>query len=307
MLASGSAASDRPTRRVLSTNAQEAIWAYIFLLPALLGLVIFTAGPLLAAFALSLTKYEVTTPPVWVGLQNYAKLLHDEDLLGAFKNTLYYAALVVPSILVGALGLALLMNRGIRGISIYRAIFYAPAVCSSVGVSLLWAYLYNPQIGVLNYILGQVGIPRQLFIESINEAMPSIAVLAVWRLSGYFMVVFLAALYGVPREYYEAAKIDGAGRWEQFRRITMPMISPATFFVVVILLISALQVFDEIYVMTKGGPGSATQTLIYIVYTLAFQQYAMGYACAVATVVFLLILALTVLQLRFQSRWVHYE
>jgi ABC-type sugar transport system permease subunit len=287
--------------------AQEALWAYLFLLPALLGLVVFTAGPLLAALALSLTRYEITTPPVWIGLDNYARLLNDDQMGNALKNTLYYAVLVVPSVIVAGLALALLSNQKLPGISVYRGVFYAPAVASAVGVSLLWAYMFNPQIGVLNYFLRTLGLPQQLFIESVSQAMPSIAAVAIWQSAGYFMVIFLAALYGIPREYYEAARIDGAGPLQQFRSVTLPLISPAMFFVIVILLISSLQAFDSIYVMTKGGPGNATQTIVYRIYTLAFQQYAMGYGSAVAVLMFLMIMVLTLVQLRLQSRWVHYD
>ncbi len=287
--------------------SNEHVVGYLFVAPLILGLLIFTYGPVLAAFFLSFTKGDYISTPKWIGLGNYQALLNEDLFWKSMQNTLYYVVGVVPAGLLLSLLLALAMNQKLRGIIFFRSIFFLPTITSSVAISLMWLWIYNPEFGVLNFLLKQIGIKGPTWLSSSTWAMPAIIIMSIWRGLGYNMLIYLAGLQGIPEVYYEAAEIDGAGSWAKFRNITLPLLSPTTFMLLILSLIGAFQVFEYTYVMTGGGPVYATLTIVLHIYNNAFRSFQMGYASALAYVLFFILLALTLLQLRFQKRWVHYE
>lgn len=295
-----------PARRLGSTRAREAAWAYLFLAPFFLGLLFFILGPVLAAFAISFSAWDLLSPPRWIGLGNYREMLGDRLFWIALKNTIYFTAVSVPVTLVLALGLAALMNRKLRGISLLRAIYFFPVTASIVAVSLLWAWMYTPDFGIINYLLSLVGLPKVNWLVDPKMAMPSVIIMSVWRGLGFNIVVFLAGLQSIPRDLYEAAELDGAGGWAQFWQITVPLLTPTLFFAAIMALISSFQVFEQTYIMTQGGPGNATLTLVYQIFLNGFTYLRMGYASALSFVLFAILFVITIIQVRLQTRWVHY-
>lgn len=292
---------------------REAMAAFWFLLPNLIGFIIFLAGPVLASLGISFFDWNLLTAPKWLGITNYVNLLSDEDFWHSISATLYYTFGSVPLGILSALLLALALNQKIRGIGIYRTIYFIPVVSSLVAVSLMWRWMYNPTSGILNYWLNQAFEVLHLpfsapnWLQSRTWAMPAIIIMSVWKTLGYNMVLFLAGLQGIPAHLYEAAEIDGATSWRKFRHITLPLLTPTTFFILLITLIGSFQVFEQAYIMTQGGPARETVTTVYYIYENGFQWYKMGYASAVAWVLFALVLVVTLIQWRFQERWVFYE
>jgi len=295
-----------PARRLASNRVREAAWAYLFLLPFFLGLLFFILGPVLAAFAISFTTWDLLSPPRWVGLANYRSMIDDRLFWTALKNTIYFTVVSVPVTLILALGLAVLMNRKIRGIEALRAIYFFPVTASIVAVSLLWAWMYTPDFGIINYLLSFVGIPKINWLVNPAMAMPSVIIMSVWRGLGFNIVVFLAGLQSIPRDLYEAAALDGATGWDQFRDITVPLLTPTIFFATIMALIGSFQVFEQTYVMTQGGPANATMTLVYQIFLNGFTYLRMGYASAQSFILFAILFAITLVQVRLQRRWVHY-
>ncbi|CAN5796973.1 sugar ABC transporter permease [soil metagenome] len=288
-------------------KVQEAGLAYLFLLPTLVGLILFTMGPVIAGFLISFTNWNIFLPPQWVGLENYGTLVAQELPHKVFWNTIYYTVLNVPLNMIIALGTALLLNMRLRGVSFYRAVYFLPVVSSTVAASLIWTWLYSPNFGPINYFLDLIGIKGPPWLGSTTWAMPAIIIMSVWKGFGTNMLIFLAGLQGIPQELQEASMIDGANRWQRFWRVTWPLLSPTTFFVLVISSIASFQVFEQVFVMTNGGPAYATTVLGLFIYLNAFRYNNMGYAAAVAYVLFALILAITLAQLKLQGRWTHYE
>ena len=292
--------------RRFKLNREEAIYGWLFVFPHVLGLLVFTIGAIFASGYLSLTRWDLFGAPQWVGLDNYRRLADDEIFWRALGNTVYYTGLRVPLSLVFSLAVALLMNLKIRGILWWRVVYFAPAVSSSVAIALVWRWIYSKDFGLLNAFLGHLGVEPLNWLGSETLAMPAVIVMSVWWSVGTNMVIYLAALQGVPEQFYEAAELDGAGAWARFRHVTLPMITPTTFFLLILGTIGSLQIFDIFYVMTQGGPNFATTSLVMYIFQNAFEFYEMGYASAVAWVLFFIILILSLLQLRF-SKWVHYE
>jgi multiple sugar transport system permease protein len=286
---------------------REALWALLFLTPFFVGLLFFIGGPVVAAFIVSLANWDLMGPPQWIGLQNYVSLAQDPIFWQALGNTVYYTGVSVPVGLGVALGLAVLMNRKLRGMYAFRVIFFAPVTVSIVAVSLLWAWLYSPAYGFINYVLSSLHLPTSQWLVDPRMAMPSIIIVGLWRGLGFNIIVFIAGLQSIPHDLYEAAAIDGANEWRQFRHVTLPMLSPTMFFAIVMALISSFQVFEQTYIMTQGGPGNDTLTLIYYIFLTGFTYLRMGYASALSFVVLALVLAITVVQVRWQYRWVHYD
>ncbi|HEX2037639.1 MAG TPA: sugar ABC transporter permease [Chloroflexota bacterium] len=281
---------------------------YAYLLPTLCGLVLFSAGAMVASFLMSFTKYELVTPPVFIGLRNYADLAGSSLFWKVLGNTFYYTLGYVPLNLAASLALALLVNTRLRGITLFRSFYFTPVVTSGVAVAMVWAWLYNPQFGLINYLLRVgLGVQGPAWLSSTEWAMPALIILGVWRSAGYNMVIFLAGLQNIPAELYEAAEIDGAGWWARFRHVTLPMLSSTTFFVLVVSVIHSFQVFEATYIMTQGGPANATLTLSYYIFQNAFEWFHMGYAAAMAWVLFGVIMVFTLLQMRLQRRWVFYQ
>jgi multiple sugar transport system permease protein len=288
---------------------REAMAAYVFLLPTIVGLLLFTAGPVVASVYISLTRWNILGTPHWLGLDNYVRLAQDHTFWVTFWNTLYYTVVVVPCGTILALLLAMVMNLPLRGISFYRATYFLPVVSSIVAVALMWEWLYQPDFGLINYLLSllfpHMTLPR--WLASTTWAMPSIMIMSIWQGLGFNMIIFLAGLKGISPEYYEAGRIDGAGRWSLFRYVTVPQLSPVIFLVVILNVIGSFQVFDAAYVMTQGGPVDATRTIVYYLFENGFEWFNMGYAAAIAYVLFIMVLVVTLIQFLVQRYWVHYE
>jgi multiple sugar transport system permease protein len=281
---------------------------WLFVAPALLAIGIFFLLPVAAALLLSFTDFDIyalrTIDNVRImGIDNYAALLRDPLFWTALRNTLYFVLVGGPLSVGVSLGAALLVNaRLVRFKSFFRTVYFAPVVTTLVAVAVVWRYLYHPRFGLLNYALGWVGIGPIDWLGDTTWAMPSIILLAVWKSFGYNMVIFVAGLQAVPDYLYEAAELDGAGPWKRFRHITLPSLAPTFFFVGVITMIGYFQLFAEPYVMTRGGPLHATYSVVLFMYEQGFRWWNMGFAAAIAFVLFLIILAATLLQLRFQPR-----
>lgn len=292
---------------------REMLAAFWFLLPNVIGFVLFMVGPLLASLGISFLEWNLLTPPKWLGIANFVKLVSDEDFWHSLRATLYYILGSVPLGIVSALALALALNQKLSGIRFYRTIYFIPVVSSMIAVALMWRWMYNPTSGILNYMLDlffkwlHLPFTPPDWLQSRTWAMPAIIFMSVWKSLGYNMVLFLAGLQGIPTHLYEAAEIDGATSWHKFRNITLPLLTPTTFFIVIISLIGSFQIFEQAYIMTQGGPARATVTTVYFIYENGFQWYKMGYASAVAWVLFALILVVTLVQWRYQDRWVFYE
>lgn len=288
---------------------EEARSAWLFLLPSLLLFLVFVLLPVLAAFGISFAHWDLFTPPKWAGLDNYRQLIFEDKLFHkVLGNTIWYVLGTVPVQMILAFFIALLLNRGMWGQNTLRVIYFLPVVSSTVAVALIWSWIFNSNFGVLNLLLSRLGVddlPK--WLNSSQWALPALIIVAIWQGLGYSMVLFLAGLQGISREAYEAGEIDGAVGWRKHRYITLPLLSPTTFFVAIVSLIGSFQIFDLAFVMTQGGPANATNTIVYYVYQNAFQFYRMGYASAAAMILFAIVLALTLFQYRMQDRWVHYD
>jgi multiple sugar transport system permease protein len=288
--------------------AAEARWAWLFLAPTLVGLTILSAGPILATFGISLTKWDLLTAPDWAGLGNYVALANDHRFQLALRNTTFYTVVSVPLGMVLALALALALNQGLRGIAWIRTAYFLPVVTSATAVGLVWAWIYAPSGGILNQLLEVFGLPAQRWTSDPFWAMPAIVAMTVWQGLGINVIIFLAGLQAIPQDYYDASAVDGAGRWARFRHVTLPLLTPSIFFTGILALISAFQVFDQVYVLARPGkPTEATVTLVYFIYENGFKNFKMGYAAAASWVMFLIVALLTFVYFRLQRRWVHYQ
>jgi multiple sugar transport system permease protein len=277
-----------------------------FLLPAFLPLLIFRVLPMLASVGVSLTEWNLLRPPVLVGFDNYLGLLSDKNFHRALVNTLTYMLGYLPLVLLGALATAVLLNSKLKGTAFFRGVYFLPVVTSWVVVALLWKWLLSPEGGMVNYLLSLVGIDGPGWWTDRSWAMPSIILASAWKDLGFSMLILLAGLQNIPEHLYEAARIDGAGRWQRLRYITLPLLTPFIFFAMVLSMIGAFQVFDQVWIMTEGGPAGATTVVMEQVVKNAFKYGLMGEASAMSWVLFAIILAFTVVQLRAQKRWVHY-
>lgn len=285
---------------------REAAWAYLFIAPQMVGLLAFALLPTVAVVVLSFTQWDLIHPIQWVGLINYRSQFSDPLFWQSLLQTAYFTVVSIPLSMLIALAVALALNRKIALRAWYRTAFFMPVVTSTVAVAIVWTWLFDPTYGLINTLLGAIGIAGPAWLSDLTWAMPSIIIVSVWQSFGYSMVIFLAGLQGIPAHLYEAAQVDGAGRWQQFLHITVPLLSPTTFFLIVTGVISSLQVFNQIYVMTQGGPADVTRVLVYQIYLLAFQLFKFGEASVATIVLFAIILAITLIQFRF-ARWVTYE
>jgi multiple sugar transport system permease protein len=287
---------------------QEAIWGYIFLLPWVVGLVVFILGPILASAYFSFTEYDVLTPPRWVGLDNYTQaFFEDRQFWPSLWRTLVYSIVVVPIGLIGSLSLALMLNQGVRGTNTFRTLFFLPSLTPAVALALLWTWLFHPSVGPINVMLGWLGIPGPGWLTSKDWAMMALIIITLWAsVGGNYMLIFLAGLQGVPQELYEAAEIDGAGSWAKFKAVTLPMISPTLLFNLILGVIGALKVFTLAFVATQGGPSYATWFLALHIYRQAFEYFRMGYGSALAWIFVILLVFFTYLQMTWSRRWVYY-
>ncbi|MCC7355915.1 MAG: sugar ABC transporter permease [Anaerolineae bacterium] len=282
-------------------------WFYLMISPWIVGFILFSGGPIIASAAISFTRWSLVQSPDWIALGNYTYALFEDDLFWkVIKNTIYYSLGSVPSGLVVAFALALLLNEKVRGINFFRTIFFLPSVVSGVGVILLFGWIFNPRFGLINGMLARVGIKGPGWLYDPHWAMPVLIILSLYGVGGT-MLIYLAGLQGVPQELYEAAEMDGAGTWARFRHITVPVLSPVTFLLLVTGIIGTFQVFTPAYVLTNGGPEFSTTTIGLSIYFNAFQYNKMGYAASQAWLLFATILVLTLVQFRLSKRWVHYE
>lgn len=280
---------------------------WLFLIPTLLGLVVFRLGPILASFALSFTDWDIIKTPNFLLFENYKELFVNPTFVKVFTNTLLFSFLYVVGVTVFGLFLAALLNRKIRGVGFFRAAFYTPVVTSAVAVGIIWAWILSPNYGILNILLTRIGITPPYWLGDKEWALPTVAFVQVWKMMGYYMIIFLAGLQTIPASLKEAAIIDGAKPHQSFFRITLPLLSPTTFFVVSIAIIDSFKNFELIYTMTKGGPQNATNTLVYDVYLNSFVYYRMGYASTVAWVLLVLVAGFTALNFSLKKRWVNYQ
>ena len=287
--------------------AAERRWALLFLAPTILGLVVLSAGPIIATLGISLTKWDLLTAPQPVGLDNYLALLSDDRFIKALRNTAFYTATSVPIGVAIALGLAVALNQTFRGIAFVRAAYFLPVVTSTIAVALVWQWIYAKDAGLLNEVLGFVGIPAQRWLTDPTLAMPAIVAMSIWQGLGVNVIIFLAGLQAIPTELLDAASVDGAGRWARFRGVILPLLTPTIFFTGVLNLISSFQVFDQIFVLEKPRATEATITVVYFIYENGFKFFKMGYASAASWVLFLIVAVLTTIYFRSQDRWVHYQ
>lgn len=285
---------------MLRTLRREWI-GYLFILPNLIGVLVFLAFPVVFALYMSFTDWDVLTEAEFVGLDNYRRLFTEDPLFWtSLWNSTYYVLLTVPSSIIIGLGLAVAMNQAVRGIAFFRAAMYIPVLTSAVAVAFIWRWIFNSDVGLLNSVLYRLGLPSTIgWLTDENWAMISLAIMAVWKSVGYYAVILFAALQGVPKSLYEAAQLDGASSWNRFINITVPMIGPALLFVTVIAVIGSFQVFDQVYLITNnGGPGTSTYVYNLHLYNNAFQFFRMGYASAMAYILFAILFFITWLQLR---------
>jgi multiple sugar transport system permease protein len=293
-------------RQRTSLARRETITFYLCISPWLLGFLLFVLWPMVASLVLSFTRWDLLSPVEFVGLRNYQKMLSGDLLVAqALQVTAVYTSVYVPIDLVGGLVLALLMNQKLRFVNVFRTIYYLPSVLPAVAFVVLWMWILHPDVGLINTVLAYVGIQGPRWLADPDWALPALLMMSLWGL-GRSMVIYLASLKGIPRHLYEAAAIDGAGAWQSFWRITLPMLTPTIFFNLVLSVISTFQTFTSAFVATDGGPLDATLFYVLYIFRQAFQFFNMGYASALAWVLFLVILALTLLIVRSSGRWVYY-
>jgi multiple sugar transport system permease protein len=297
----------RNIARARWNTLKQNLIAYSFILPNLLGFTLFTLVPMVFSLALAFMNWDGANVITFVGLDNFRQLIRDETFRIALFNTFYYVIGTVPPTMVASLALALLLNQSLRGRNFFRTTFFFPYVSSLVAVAVVWNLLFHPAMGPVNQFLVSLGVenpPR--WSASVDWAMPTVIMASIWRGMGYYMVIYLAALQGIPSYLYEAAEIDGASAWQRFRYVTLPMLTPATFFVSMMLTIACFKIFDLIMVMTRGGPGRATNVLVIHTYNTAFREFRFGYSSAIAMVLFVIVLVITIVQFRMEKRWVSY-
>lgn len=300
---------DREKRRSWFSSKirrDEALAGYLAVLPWLLGFLFFALGPVVWSFILMFMHWEVLSPPEFIGLDNFRRFLADPLVTKSLLNTAIYTMFAVPLQLLMALFAALLLNVDVRGTNLYRTLLYLPSQMPLVASSILWFFIFSPTYGLANQLIGRLGIPPQTWLFDTALVKPSLILMTTWGF-GNAMIIFLAGLKGVPEVLYEAAKIDGAGRWALLRHVTLPMISPTILFNLIIGLIGSFQVFTNVFIMTEGGPGNSSLMLNLYIYRNGFQNFRMGYASVLAWVLFTIVLMMTILQFRLSGRWVYYE
>ncbi len=289
-------------RRVFRNNLD----GWLFASPWIIGFILWTLGPMLASLFISFTDWDLITTPQFVGAENFVRLFNDDLVWQALKVTTIYAVTSVPLHIIFGMGLALLLNGQIRGLHFYRTAFYLPSVLSGVAVALLWRWLFSTEFGLFNTLLSYVGIVGPSWLGDPAWALPSLVFMSLWGV-GAGTIIYLAGLQGIPTDLYEAAQVDGASSWTRFWNITLPMMTPVLFFQLVTGFIAALQIFTQAFIMTSGGPNNATLFFLLYLYRNAFEYFRMGYASALAWVLFIYILVLTLIFYKSSDRWVYYE
>lgn len=288
-------------------SKSEELWGYLFIAPQFFGLLVFMAFPVIQSLFISFHEWDFLTDAVWVGIDNYKQILASPYLYQILGNTVYYMAGVIPLTTIIAVVLAFLLAQPLKGTSLYRSLFFLPNITSSVAISLVWLWIFNPDMGIINTVLGWFGIDPMGFYTTVEGAMPTVILLAVWRDVGYYVVLFLAGIKGISGSYYEAARIDGANQINCFFKITLPLLTPTIFFAVTMMLINGFQVFNEPYMLTRGGPADATKTIVMEIYNNAFQYFKMGSAAVYSWILFVVIMAVTLIQFITSKKWVNYD
>ncbi|RCW77344.1 carbohydrate ABC transporter permease [Saliterribacillus persicus] len=279
--------------------------AFMFLLPSLIGLSIFVLYPILASLVMSFTNWDGLTPMKFNGIENYIQLWKDETFKISLINNFYYTGVSVPLTIIFSVLLAIMMNAKVKGIGVFRVLYFLPNVTAAIAVGVIWSSMFTKE-GPINQVIALFIENPPHWLGSSLWAMPAIIIVSVWKGVGYFAIILLAGLQGIPHHLYEAATIDGANKWKQFIHVTVPVLSPVIFFCTIMAMISSFQVFDTIVAMTEGGPGRATNVLVYHIYNTAFLDFEFGYASAMSYILFIIILLVTIIQFRTQKRWVHY-
>ncbi|WPC08955.1 sugar ABC transporter permease [Globicatella sp. PHS-GS-PNBC-21-1553] len=282
----------------------DTLTAYSFIAPNFIGFAIFTLGPIIFAVLLSFYDWDGSNPMKYIGINNYTRMVADPRVRAAFMNTIIFVIGTVPLTLVCSLGLAVLLNQQIRGRNIFRTISFFPYVASLVAVAAVWNMIFSPVNGPINEILERLGVmdpPR--WAADKDWAMITVIFFSVWKQMGYYMVIFLAGLQGITAELYEAAELDGASNWGKFRNVTLPQLRPVTFFVLMMLTINSFKVYDQVYMITQGGPGTSTLVLVYEIYNTAFKNWNLGYSSAISMLLFVLVLVVTIVQFRGESNF----
>lgn len=287
------------TKRKFGRHQQ--LMAYIFILPPILLFVIFMVIPIISGLYLSFTNYDIIQKPKFLGLSNYKAIFSDPFFYTSLKNTLFYAAIFVPLGVLVALGTAILLNRKVFGIKVFRICFYLPVLSSSIASATIWLWLLNPEYGLINTMLSWLGINGPVWLQSTNWAMISIIIISVWQGFGMYMMIYLAGLQGIPEYLYEAAKLDGANKYQSFRYVTFPALASTTFLVSTLLCIGSFQMFDQAYLLTQGGPGNSTMTMVYYIYNTGFGSLQMGYASALSFVLFVIIFIFSMINMRLNK------
>ncbi|NPV55156.1 MAG: sugar ABC transporter permease [Anaerolineae bacterium] len=304
-------AEPKKQHRSLSDKKLEAITGYLFILPTVLGFVVFTLGPIIATFYFSLTKYNMLKPPQYIGIENYVDMLADLRLLEVSRNTMVFSVSAVSLTIVFGLLMAVALNQNLLLPSfiqnIFRSVYFFPILVAMIYVAMIWQFWFHKDLGVINYYLGLLHIEPIRWLGSSQWALVSIIIVYVWKNVGFSMLIFLTGLQNINKDYYEAAELDGAGSLQKFFGITLPLLSPTLLFTMIINSINAFQEFDSMIVLTGGGPGDASRSLVLYIYEKAFRSFDMGYASALAMVLFLVIMILTLVQLKLSQKWVHYE
>lgn len=297
-------------KKMTNRERSEFLWGWLFILPTMAGLMILNIIPIFQTIYQSFFKTgSFGRGNIFVGLENYKRLFADTAVWQALLNTLKYAIVEVPFSIIIAIVLAVMLNQKMRGRSVYRMIYFMPMVCAPAAVAMVWKWLYNSEFGLLNHLLEAIGLPKVNWVSDPKIAFISLAIVGIWSVIGYNMVLFLAGLQEIPKDYYEAAEIDGANEVTQFFKITLPLISPTMFFVVITRVIASLQVFDSIFMMIgKNNPAlPKTQSLVYLFYRYAFVENNKGYGSAIIVLLLCIIMLITVFQMKAQEKWVHYN
>jgi multiple sugar transport system permease protein len=301
-------------KRIGRLGLRDAIDGYLFISPWILGFILFTAFPMGFSLLLTFMDYDVLTPPVWTGFDNYTRLISDNLVWTSLYNTAYYTFFSVPLRLLVALGAAMLLSASVYGLSFFRTAFYLPTVLPAVASAILWMWMYNPSMGLFNMGLNAIGLPRLEWLWNPDTSKPSLILMSLWT-TGNVIIIFLAGLQAVPNHLYEAATVDGANGWSRFRHVTLPMLSPSILFNLIMGIIGSFQVFTSVFLMTgnvgqgvpPGGPLNSTLMTVLYVYRAAFEQFKMGYGSAIAWLLFLVILGFTIIQWKLSNNWVYYE
>jgi len=291
----------------MKPKKRESILGYLYISPWIIGFLIFTAGPMIASIYFSFCDYQLLIPPKWVGISNYIRIFFNDQLfLKSLWNTFYYTVGSITLGVLGSLFLAVLLNQRVRGETIFRSMFYLPTLTPAVAMAILWGWLFNTEFGLINRTLSKIGIQGPAWLYSTEWVIPAFIIMSLWGIGGSRMIILLAGLQGIPQELYDAAEVDGVNWWTRLRYITLPLLSPSIFFVIVTGIIGSFQIFTASYIMTGGGPANASLFYVLYLYRNAFEYFKMGYASALAWILFIIIITLTLFQFKLAGKWVYY-